>query len=122
MRRPSNFSTGIGISRLFEMDTIMGTLTPPLDIWNGIIYLLEIWKKNTTEFCAILELWPVFRELRSNIELFSNISKNFVGLKKAHKFTEKSLLKRVIRALHLTFELIRVSKRYNIGARELAEM
>ena len=93
----------------------MGTLTPPLDIWNGKKYLLEIWKKITKEFCAILEIWPVFRELRLNIELFFNVSKNCVGLKKAHQFTEKSLLKRVIRALHLTSELIRVSKRYNIG-------
>jgi len=100
----------------------MNTLTPPLDIWNGKKYLLEIWKRIIKEFCAIIEIWQVFRELRSNIELFFNVAKNCVGLKKAHQFTEQSLLKRAIRALHLTFGLIRVSKRYNIGVRELAEM
>jgi hypothetical protein len=101
---------------------IMNTLTPPLDIWNGKKYFLEIWKRIINEFCAIIEIWKVFREIRSNIELFFNVVKNCVGFKKAHQFTEQSLLKRVIRALHLTFELIRVSKRYNIGVRELAEM
>jgi len=39
-----------------------------------------------------------------------------------HKRLTKIGVKRVIRALHLTFELIRVSKRYNIGVRELAKM
>ena len=101
---------------------ILETLTPPLDIWNGKRYLLDIWKRIVKEFCAIFEIWPMFKELRSNIELFFNVSKNCVGLKKAHQFTEQSLLKRVIRALHLTFELIKVSKRFNIGVRELAEM
>ena len=85
-------------------------------------YLLEIWKRIIKEFCAIIEIWQVFSELRSNIELFFNVAKNCVGLKKAHQFTEQSLLKRVIRALHLAFELIKVSKRYNIGVRELAEI
>jgi hypothetical protein len=61
-------------------------------------------------------------KLGQNIELFFNVSKNRVGLKKAHQFTEQSLSIRVIRALHLTFELIKVSKRYNIGVRELAEI
>ena len=37
------------------------------------------------------------------------------------KLGEQSQLKEVIRALHLTFELIIVSKRNNIGVRELAE-
>jgi hypothetical protein len=105
-----------------NVEKIMKTLTPPLDIWNGKKYLLEIWKRIIKEFCAIIEIWPIFKELRSNIELFFNVTKNCVGLKKAHQFTEQSLLKRIIRALHLTFELIRVSKRYNIGVRELAEM
>ena len=74
------------------------------------------------EFVEILEIWPVFRELRSNIELFFNVAKNCVRLNKVHQFTKESVEKKIIRAFHLTFELIRTSKLYNIGVRNLAEM
>ena len=101
---------------------ILDTLTPPLEIWNGKRYLLDIWKKNVKEFIEILDIWPVFRELRSNVELFFNVAKNCVRLNKVHQFTRESVLKKVIRALHLTFEVIKTSKCYNIGVRELAQM
>jgi hypothetical protein len=53
-----------------DVKRILSTLTPPISIWNGKKYLLNIWKKIVNEFVEILEIWPVFRELRSNIELF----------------------------------------------------
>lgn len=105
-----------------DLERIMSTLTPPLDIWSGKRYLLDIWKKIVKEFVEIVEIWPVFKELRSNIELFINVSKNCVRLNKVHQFTKESVLKKVIRALHLTFELVKTSKLLNIGVRELAEM
>jgi hypothetical protein len=101
---------------------ILTTLTPPLDVWNGKKYLLDIWKKNVREFIEILEIWPTFREFRSGIELFFNVSKNCVRLNKVHQFTLESVLKKVIRALHLTSELIKTSKWHNIGIRELVQM
>jgi len=105
-----------------DLKRILTTLTPPLDVWNGKKYLLDIWKKNVREFIEILEIWPTFREFRSGIELFFNVSKNCIRLNKVHQFTLESVLKKVIRALHLTSELIRTSKWHNIGIRELAQM
>ena len=105
-----------------DLKRILTTLTPPLDVWNGKKYLLDIWKKNVREFIEILEIWPTFREFRSGIELFFNVSKNCIRLNKVHQFTLESVLKKVIRALHLTFELIKTSKWHNIGIRELAQM
>ena len=105
-----------------DLERILATLTPPLDIWNGKPYLLDIWKKIVREFAQIIEIWPTFKEIRSNIELFFNVAKNCVRLNKVHQFTEESVLKKVIRAFHLTSELIKTSKLFNIGVRELAEM
>ncbi len=105
-----------------DLKRILATLTPPLDIWSGKPYLLDIWKKIVREFIQIAEIWPAFREIRSNIELFFNVAKNCVRLNKVHQFTKESILKKVIRAFHLTSELIRTAKLFNIGVRELAEM
>ncbi len=105
-----------------DVKRILSTLTPPISIWNGKKYLFNIWNKIVKEFVEILEIWPVFRELRSNIELFFNVAKNCVRLNKVHQFTKDSVGKKVIRAFHLTSELIGTSKLFNIGVRELAEM
>lgn len=105
-----------------DLKRLLETLTPPIDIWNGKPYLLDIWKKNVREFVQIIEIWPSFKEIRSNIELFFNVAKNCVRLNKVHQFTKESVLKKVIRAFHLTFELIITAKLFNIGVRELAEM
>jgi hypothetical protein len=105
-----------------DLKRILATLTPPLDVWNGKAYLLNIWKKIVREFVEILETWPAFREIRSNIELFFNVAKNCVRLNKVHQFTRESVLKKVIRAFHLTSELIKTAKLFKIGVRELAEM
>lgn len=105
-----------------DLKRLLGTLTPSLDIWNGKPYLLNIWKKIVREFVQIAEIWPSFKEIRSNIELFFNVAKNCVRLNKVHQFTRESVLKKVIRAFHLTSELIRAAKLFNIGVRELAEM
>lgn len=77
--------------------------------------------ENFQKICRNIEIWHVFRELRSNIELFFNVAKNCVRLNKVHQFTKESVLKKVIRAFHLTSELIRTAKLFNIGVRELAE-
>lgn len=105
-----------------DVKRILTTLTPPISIWDGKRYLLDIWKKIVKEFVEILEIWQVFRELRSNIELFFNVAKNCVRLNKVHQFTKESVGKKIIRAFHLTSELIGTSKLFNIGVRELAEM
>ncbi len=105
-----------------DIKRILRTLTPPLDVWNGKMYLLDIWKKIVREFVEILEIWPAFREFRSNIELFFNVAKNCVNLNRVHQFTKASVKKKVIRAFHLTFALITTAKSFKIGVRELAEM
>lgn len=105
-----------------DLKRILATLTPPLDIWNGKKYLLDIWKRIVREFVQIIEIWHTFKEIRANIELFFNVAKNCVRLNKVHQFTKESVLKKVIRAFHLTSELIKIAKLFNIGIRELAEM
>ena len=47
-----------------DVKRILSTLTPPISIWNGKKYLLNIWKKILKEFVEILEIWSVFRDLR----------------------------------------------------------
>jgi len=52
---------------------------------------------------------------------FSNVAENGVRLNKVLQFTKEGVLKKVIRAFHLTFELIKTAKLFNIGVGELAE-
>jgi hypothetical protein len=47
-----------------DVKRVLSTLTPPISIWDGKRYLLNIWKKLVKEFVEILEIWQVFRELR----------------------------------------------------------
>ena len=72
--------------------------------------------------------WLIIQQILKNIsskrsqkiELFFNVAKNCVRLNKVHQFTKESVGKKVIRAFHLTSELIGTSKLFNIGVRELA--
>jgi len=85
-------------------------------------YLLDIWKKIVKEFVEILEIWQVSENLDQTLNYFSMWQKNCVRLNKVHQFTRESVGKKIIRAFHLTSELIGTSKLFNIGIRELAEM
>lgn len=52
---------------------------------------------------------------------FLDVAKNCIRLNKVHQFTKESVGKKVIRAFHLTSELIG-TKLFNIGVKKLAEM
>lgn len=53
---------------------------------------------------------------------FLDVAKNCIRLNKVHQFTKESVGKKVIRAFHLTSELIGTSKLFNIGVKKPAEM
>ena len=72
-----------------NMRKIDANLVPPLDIWAGKGYLLDIWKKIRQEFLRLIEKWETFKEKRSRIEVLSDIMKNTHGLKRLHQYTGK---------------------------------
>ncbi|MEA2074603.1 MAG: transposase [Euryarchaeota archaeon] len=102
-----------------NMKRIKANLVPPLDVWAGKAYLLDIWKKIRREFLRRIEGWETFREKRSRIEVLFDIAKNTLGLKRLHQYTSRSVEKRVCRTFHLAFYLIHLAGGRRIGVREL---
>jgi Transposase DDE domain. len=102
-----------------NMKKIEANLVPPLDVWAGKAYLLDIWKKIRREFLRLIEEWEAFREKRSRIEVLFDIVKNTLGLKSLHQYTGRSVEKRVCRTFHLAFYLIHLAGGMGIGVREL---
>ncbi|MEA3431688.1 MAG: transposase [candidate division WOR-3 bacterium] len=102
-----------------NMKRISANLVPPLDVWAGKAYLLDIWKKIGREFLRQIAEWGAFREKRSRIEVLFDIVKNTLGLKSLHQYTGRSVEKRVRRTFHLAFYLIHLAGSMGIGVREL---
>ncbi|MCD6210919.1 MAG: hypothetical protein J7J01_08575 [Methanophagales archaeon] len=101
------------------MREIDANLVPPLDIWAGKGYLLDIWNKIRQEFLRLIEKWETFKEKRSRIEVLFDIVKNTLGLKRLHQYTGRSVEKRVFCTFHLAFYLIQLAEGMGISAREL---
>jgi hypothetical protein len=95
-------------------------LVPPLDVWAGKAYLLDIWKKIQCEFLRLIEEWETFREKRSRIEVLFDIAKNTRELKHLHQSTDRSVEKSVCRTFHLAFYFIHLAGGMEIGVREIA--
>ena len=51
-----------------NMERISANLVPPLDVWAGKAYLLDIWKKIGREFLRLIAEWEAFREKRSIVK------------------------------------------------------
>ena len=102
-----------------NMKRIEANLVPPLDVWAGKAYLLDIWKRIRREFLRLIAEWEVFREKRSRIEVLFDIVKNTLGLKRFHQYTGRSVEKRVCRTFHLAFYLIHLAGGMEIGMKEL---
>ena len=102
-----------------NMKRIEANLVPPLDVWAGKAYLLDIWKKIRREFLRLIEGWETFREKRSRIEVLFDIVKNTLGLKRLHQYTGRSVEKRVCRTFHLAFYLIHLAGGMGISVRKL---
>jgi hypothetical protein len=102
-----------------NMKKIEANLVPPLGVWAGKAYLLDIWKKIRREFLRLIVEWESFRETRNRIEVLFDIVKNTLGLKSLHQYTRRSVEKRVCRTFHLAFYLIHLAGGRGISIREL---
>ena len=102
-----------------NMKRIEANLVPPLDVWAGKAYLLDIRKKIRRDFLRLIEEWEAFRGKRNRIEILFDIVKNTLGLKSLHQYTGRSVEKRVCRTFHLAFCLIHLAGGMGIGVREL---
>ena len=102
-----------------NMKRIEANLVPPLDVWAGKAYLLDIWMRIRREFLRLIAEWEVFREKRSRIEVLFDIVKNALGLKRLHQYTGRSVEKSVCRTFHLALYLMHLAGGLGIGVREL---
>ncbi len=102
-----------------NLDKIINTLNPPLDVFFAKKYNLSIWKRVTTNFKKLIYNWETFKIIRSNIEDFFNIAKNFLGMNRNHQYTKVSIEKRVARIIFLTQTLIRLLDELNIDKKAI---
>jgi len=102
-----------------NLDNILRNLNPPLDIFFTKKYNFKIWKSVVANFKNLIHNWENFKIIRSNIEDFFNIAKNFLGLNRNHQYTEVSIEKRVARVIFLTQKLIPLMDELNIEKRAI---
>ena len=65
-------------------------------------------------FKKLIYNWEDFKIIRSNIEDFFNIAKNFLGMDRNHQYTKVSIEKRVARIIFLTQKVIYLVDELNI--------
>ncbi len=88
-----------------DLNRIISNFTPPLDIF-GDNYKLHKWYSLVENFKKMINHWGHFKFIRSRIEIFINISKNSMNLKKNHQYTLSSIEKKAARGLLLAEFLI----------------
>jgi hypothetical protein len=98
---------------------IIRDLNPPLELFFTKKYNMPIWKNVVATFKKLIHKWEAFKAIRSNIEDFFNISKNFLGMNRNHQYTEASIEKRVARIIFLTQKLIYLLDKLNIDKRAI---
>lgn len=97
-----------------NIDKIIKSLNPPLDIFFYNKYKFKLWLKIVGDFKKLIHKWENFKLIRSGIEDLFNIAKNSLGLKKIHQYTELSVEKKVARIIFLSQELIYLFAEQNI--------
>jgi hypothetical protein len=78
-----------------------------------------IWKRIVANFKKLILNWENFKVIRSNIEDYFNISKNFLGMDRNHQYTKASVEKKVARIIFLTETLIQLLDDLNIDKRAI---
>ena len=78
-----------------------------------------IWKRVVNNFKKLIVNWEYFKPIRSNIEDYFNISKNFLGMNRSHQYTKVSVEKRAARIIFLTEKLIQLLDDLNIDKRAI---
>jgi hypothetical protein len=97
-----------------NLDKIIRSLNPSLDLFFTKRNNLKIWKRIVATFKNLIYNWEDFKIIRSNIEDFFNIAKNFLGMNRNHQYTKVSIEKRVARIIFLTQKVIYLLDELNI--------
>jgi Transposase DDE domain len=97
-----------------NLDKIIRSLNPSLDLFFTKRNNLKIWKRIVATFKKLIYNWEDFKIIRSNIEDFFNIAKNFLGMNRNHQYTKVSIEKRVARIIFLTQKVIYLLDELNI--------
>ena len=102
-----------------NLDKIIRDLNPPLELFFAKKYNMPIWKGVVANFKKLIYNWEDFKVIRSNIEDFFNIAKNFLSMDRNHQYTKVSIEKRVARIIFLTQKLIYLLDELNIDKRAI---
>jgi hypothetical protein len=102
-----------------NIDKIIRDLNPPLELFFTKKYNMNIWNKVVAKFKKLIYNWEDFKAIRSNIEDFFNISKNFLGMDQNHQYTKVSVEKRVARIIFLAQKLIYLLDELNIDKKAI---
>ena len=102
-----------------NLEKIIRDINPPLDLFFYRKYNMIIWKKVVANFKKLIYNWEYFKPIRSNIEDFFNISKNFLGMNRNHQYTKASVEKRVARIIFLAEKLIHLLDELDIDKKAI---
>ena len=102
-----------------NLDKVIRDLNPPLELFFTKKYKMQIWKNVVATFKKLIYNWEDFKAIRSNIEDFFNIAKNFLSMDRNHQYTKVSVEKRVARIIFLTQKLIYLLDKLNIDKRAI---
>ena len=102
-----------------NLDKIIRDLNPPLELFFAKKYNMGIWKRVVAKFKNLIYNWEDFKAIRSNIEDFFNISKNFLGMSQNQQYTKVSIEKRVARIIFLAQKMIYLLDELNIDKRAI---
>ena len=102
-----------------NLDRVIRDLNPPLKLFFAKKYKMPIWKNVVANFKKLIHDWEAFKAIRSNIEDFFNIAKNFLGMKRNHQYTQVSVEKKVARIIFLTQKMIKLLDELNIDKRSI---
>jgi len=84
-----------------NLNSIISNLTPPLDIFKNN-YKLRKWHSIVENFKKMIRHWGHFKFIRYRIEIFFNIAKNSMNLKRNHQYTKVSIEKKAANSIFLT--------------------
>jgi hypothetical protein len=102
-----------------NLEKIIRDINPPLELFFSKKYNMGIWKRVVSNFKKLILNWEYFKVIRSNIEDYFNISKNFLGMNRNHQYTKVSVEKRVARIIFLTEKLIQLLDELKIDKRAI---
>lgn len=102
-----------------NIDKIINNLSPPLEIFFYNKYKLKLWLRIVSNFKKLIAKWENFKFIRSRIEDLFNITKNSLGMKQIHQYTELSVEKKVARIIFLSQKLAYLFDEQNIGIKAI---